>query len=1292
MRTKPHDVFLSYSSKDRGAAEAICDALERNGVRVWMAPRDILPGLGWAESIISAINGARLMVLVFSSNANASPQIEREIERAIHKGILVVPFRLEDVQPTAALEYFISSPHWLDAFTPPLEKHLESLADAVKRLLGSDRARAKKHDKQSDPVRSSLSLGATPARASVSHNAGFREQEKSLRPGGSNELYGAKTNEEVAATTDSQQAKNVTLEAGVNAQQADAITDSHVVLPGKTPLEPIVQSGERRQITVLFASIVDFTAISERLGEEGTYTLVQPISELIAGIVRELSGSAKDFAGEGIMALFGVPNALEDAPLRACRAGLLICEQIAAAVPAIEAKHGVRLQVRIGINSGLAIVTQIAGETANIAALGDTVNMAAQLQALAEPGTVLLSEAANRLVQGLVETTSGGTRVIKGKAELQKVYRLDSVRRGATRFEAATGRGLSAYVGRERELQILERNLAEARSQLQVIDIVAEPGMGKSRLLYEFRHRIAKEQAFILSGSCSPDGRQTPFLPFIEVVRGSFQISAGEAENEMSRKLEVGLNVLGLHSLQNLGLLHNLLGLKPPEGALTGLDGVLIGLRTRDLLQHFLEARCRLSPVVLLIEDLHWIDSASEEVLSKIIGGGSNLRLLLLHTRRPEYRPAWLGGPNVTSLDLEPLPAGDIKRMIQTRLGVEALPEALARMVIEKAEGNALFAEEIASFLTERGALRVTGGNAEFDANLMAAALPASVQSLLDARVDRLELQDRALLQAAAVIGRRFDPQLLAVVVDDGGKIDARLAAMQALDLVYPEGKSGDYAFKHALVRDALYQSLLTGPRAALHLRTAEELERRRGNRLAEVAETLADHYRQTDRADKAFTYLAMAGAKSVRVDSFEAAGNHFAAAIALLDEKPDCASDSQVADLLADYTLCLNLILRLKWTTETVERFKPRLECLGNNATNILIQHHYILALIWSARYREAEEAATKLSELAAKLHDARSKAYALVCAIHVSTHVSPYSLEAFEALGSEAIAAASSIDDPYLRNVTRAVVGWEEFHRGRIVRAHQVAAELMAAGRSINDPRSIGDGMRLHSWVALTSDDYVAGLNFAETSISISRTPFNQQSAESARHVALVLLRRPEAFEMLRDRMGLCASNGWQQHMAGLDGIWAVALVVHGEIGAGIRWMEQAILRREDEGYRAAADWFRMFLCEIYLEIISGNERPSPRILAKNILTLAAVMFTAQKRICALVERVRQSTQFDPNGHHIGRCEMILGMLYKTKKRRELAIQHLTEANRIVSQFGATPLLARIDAALADLSTGEA
>jgi len=258
------------------------------------------------------------------------------------------------------------------------------------------------------------------------------------------------------------------------------------------------------------------------------------------------------------------------------------------------------------------------------------------------------------------------------------------------------------------ELGVLERCLDEARSQLAVVDVVGDPGIGKSRLLHQFRQLISKDRAFVLAGSCSPEGQQTPFLPFIEVVRGWFRISAGEAEKDVAHKLEIGLTTLGLSSTRNRGLLLNLLGLEARDGALIGLDGLLIGLRTRELLQQLLEARCRLSPVVMILEDLHWIDSASEELVRKIVNSEVKLRLLLLISRRPDYMPPWLDQPVVTELSLQPLPVGDIRHLVQARLNVEILPEVLARWVSEKAEGNPLFAEEIAGFLIERGILRTT--------------------------------------------------------------------------------------------------------------------------------------------------------------------------------------------------------------------------------------------------------------------------------------------------------------------------------------------------------------------------------------------------------------------------------------------------------------------------------------------------------------------------------------------------------------------------------------------------------
>ena len=1054
-----------------------------------------------------------------------------------------------------------------------------------------------------------------------------------------------------------------------------------------TPRAPAAPSGERRHVTVLFADMIGFTEISERLGEEGTFALIQPIYELMARAVKEQGGSVKDFTGDGIMALFGAPEALEDAPLRACRAALLIHERLAAAAPEIEAKNGVRPQMRIGVNSGLAVVTQIRGENTATTALGDTVNLAARLQTLAEPGTAALSEATERLVRGLVETTFAGVHPIKGKAEPQKVWRLDSLRQGATRFDAARGRGLSAYVGRERELEILECSFVESRSELRVIDVVAEPGMGKSRLLHEFRQRIGDDKIFVLSGSCSPDGKQTPFFPFIEIVRGSFQVESGQTASDVARKLETGLNLLALYSPENCGLLLNLLGYRPAEDMLAGLDSVLVGLRTRDLLQNLLSARRRLSAVVLLIEDLHWIDSVSQELLAKLLEDEAKPSLLLLHTRRPEYEPPWRDRDVVSTLVLLPLPTGEIRRLIQTRLGVEALPEALVRQVTGKAEGNALFAEEILSFLAERGVLRIFSGKVEFDASALAASLPASLQNLLTARVDRLPPPDRALLQAAAVIGRRFDPRLLAVVVPETSDIDTRLAAMQALDLVSPEGRSGDYSFKHALVRDALYQSLLAAPRSLLHLKIAEEVERRSNNNLLDAAETLAHHYGQTDRSDKAFRYFSIAGAKSLGVYYFEEAGHHFDAAIALIDRTPGCADDHQLAEMLSNYTQYTHLTTQYRKTIETVTRFTPRLESVSPNSDYVLIQRNFTHSLLYAARTKEAQATQASASASVSKLSDARAIAYTLANDLYLSSMLSPKSINEFEAISREAIAAAANVNDADLQYYVRFVVGYEAMIRGRTDLVDVAAQELLSVGRLMNDPRSIGYAMTLRAFTALSSENFELAIEFAEAGITSARAPLDQENSKIAKLGALVFLRRPGAFETFRDSRKQWAKNGWDFILDVSDGVWGVALTIHGEIGAGIRHIEQSILKRDLEGHRLLADTSRSYLCAIYLEIISGTERPSAKLLLRNLPTLLTVMFTARRRIVCLVHEIQQNPRYDPNGFVIGRCEMYLGLLYKAKKKRALAFQHLTEAKRIISQFGPTPVLAKIDAALAEM-----
>lgn len=1044
---------------------------------------------------------------------------------------------------------------------------------------------------------------------------------------------------------------------------------------------------ERRQVTVLFTDMVGFTTFSERSGEEAAFTLMRSLSKLMGEAVREQGGVVQGFTGDGIMAVFGAPIAFEDAPLRACRSAFAILERLSRAGDDLEAKHGVRPQLRIGLNTGLAVVGQVEAGDEAVTVLGDTVNFAARLQTLAQPGSTCMSEATHRLVRGMVDATFAGEHAIKGKSERQRVYRLDAIRHGAARFETAISRGLGAFVGRERELEAIDCAFDEAGSSLQIVDLVAEPGMGKSRLLHEFRQRIAKEPAFVLSGNCSPDGQQTAFLPYIEVVRGSFRVDAGEPERDVAHKLEMGLTGLGLHSSRNLGLLLHLFGLKVPEGALTGLDGLLIGLHTRELLHQLLEARCRLSPVVLMIEDLHWIDSASAELLGKIIDSESKLRLLILTTRRPEYTPPWIDRTVVTEVRVEPLVPGDIRRLVQSRLGVEALPEALYRQVTEKAEGNPLFAEEIVSFLTERGTLRVARGRLEFNPNEVAAALPATVQSLLTARVDRLAPKDRAILQAASVIGRRFDPELLAAAVGESD-IGSQLAAMQGLDLVRREGTSSDYEFKHALVRDALYQSLLTEPRKALHLKIADEVERRGGNRLTEVAEVLAQHYSQTDRVEKAFAYLSMAGSKSLGVYSLDEATIHFTAALALLDKNTDCASDDQVADFLVSYTLLLNITYRYLVLIDVVERYLPRVDRLGDDSRVVRIRHQYGFTLAWNTRYREAAAIQRETALIADRLGDSTSIAYSLANEIFISTIIAPKPLPEFEIVKRQAIAAASDTTDAYIQGYLTFVVWIEEMYRGRLGEARALAHELLRVGQQLNDPRCTGLGLMMSGYIALTVGSYAEALEYGERLLSAAVTPWDREAGTLLKGYSLVVLgQTEEGVKLLDGQRSRAVTYGYLHTLRDSDPFIGLARIFRGDIAGGIRFIEDAISKRQEEGNLRQADGYRITLCEVYLQIIGGNGKLPLPVFLRNLPILLKVMMTASSRIRSTIAVIAKKPLADHSGYHHGHAQLILGLLYKIRKKRALALEHLTEAKRVLSKIGQTPILARVDAALAEL-----
>jgi class 3 adenylate cyclase/tetratricopeptide (TPR) repeat protein len=1025
-----------------------------------------------------------------------------------------------------------------------------------------------------------------------------------------------------------------------------------------------------------------FTAISERLGEEGTFALMQSLSELMAGAIREHGGTVKDFTGDGVMALFGVPLAQEDSTLRACRAALAIQTRLGTAGQAIETRHGVQPSLRIGINAGPVVVGDMQGGTT---ALGDTVNLASRLQALAEPGTVLLSEAAYRSVEGLVDAMPAGEHQIKGKAETQKVFRLDAMREGAARFDRAISRGLTVYVGRRGELGVLDRHLDGINDGPRAIDVVGEPGIGKSRLLHEFRIRISRQRAVILAGNCSPDGQQTPYLPFIQVVRSSFAIAPGADATDIARRIEAGLVTLGQVSAQNLGLLLNLLGLKAPEGSLAGLDDTLIGLRTRDLLLSLMRARCETTPVVLLLEDLHWIDGASADLIDRLMSGKDAQPLLLIHSRRPEYRPPWAERGRTVELRLAPLSETETSRIVLARLGVDSLPGELSRLVSDKAEGNALFAEELANFLLERGIVRHTSGALDYDASKLSQALPGSIKTVLAARIDRLVPADRDFLRAASVIGRSFDAHMLASVFPLADA-DARLSAMEKLELVHRGAAAGEWIFKHALVQDVLYDGLLGGTRETMHRRIAVEIERRGGNRLDEVAEALAYHYERGRQLDKAFAYLLMAGKKSLRVYSLDAAEQYFDKALAIYEATPSCTDAAGFADLLAHFSSFCNAQLLPTKLLSIADRHLERLTALGDLPETSLVLSNLVYAAMTGSRWEVMSEHAERALAIAERLGDDRGKAAARAAWILAKCLLGQSSAEDADRQIKLALAESRQADDAGLHYIVLWSCAWDCFQRGLTDRGRAYSRELQQRGRRMGDPRLEAAGLGNLAWFDMVDERYDDMLANANAALDIAIAPTDIGLAELLKGMAQVFTGRiDEGADLLWSTRTRCIAAGWSYITSASDMALGPTMVVRGEIEKGVRFLEAIIETDIRLGFVVGRDAARLVLTDIYLELLAPTQRVPIKVVLRNLPFLVRTKFTGWKKAMDMMLAARENPMFSGTSHWRARAEANLGFLYMIRKRYPEAKECLARARPIAEELNSAALLAKIDAALA-------
>jgi class 3 adenylate cyclase/tetratricopeptide (TPR) repeat protein len=654
-----------------------------------------------------------------------------------------------------------------------------------------------------------------------------------------------------------------------------AYTPRHLVekiLTSRSALE-----GERKQVTVLFADLKgSMELLADRDAEEARNVL-DPVLQLMMDAVHRYEGTVNQVMGDGIMALFGAPLAHEDHAVRACYAAIRMQETVKQYAEDARRSRGAVIQIRVGLNSGEVVVRAIGSDLRmDYTAVGQITHLAARMEQLADPGAIVITPSTLALAEGYVEVKSLGLVPIKGLPERVEIYEVVCAGPARTRLQAATRRGLTRFVGREREIAELRRvQQLTGGGRGQVAAIIGEAGVGKSRLVYEFTHSHRLEGWLVLESSSVSYGKATSYLPAIDLLKSYFKIQDRDDYREVREKVTGKLFTLDESLKLTLPALLALLDVPVDDVSWQQLDSTQRRLRTLDAIKRLILREAKEQPLLVIFEDLHWIDGETQALLDSLVDSLASSRMLLLVDYRPQYEHRWSNRTYYSQMRLDALPAESVEELLQALVGDHPSLEPLKQLLIRR--GNPFFLEESVRALIETKALEGERGRFRLIRPVQSLQVPPTVQVILASRIDRLSAHDKRLLQIASVIGKEVSFELLQ---DVSGLPDETLRQLlinlQVAEFIYETHSFPElvYTFKHALTLEVTYKSLPLEARRSFHERIARSLESSSLGRFDEKSEILSHHYQQAGNDEKALEYLLRAARRATtRFTSTEALG-----------------------------------------------------------------------------------------------------------------------------------------------------------------------------------------------------------------------------------------------------------------------------------------------------------------------------------------------------------------------------------------------------------------------------------
>jgi class 3 adenylate cyclase/tetratricopeptide (TPR) repeat protein len=1058
----------------------------------------------------------------------------------------------------------------------------------------------------------------------------------------------------------------------------DSYTPKHLaekILKSKAALE-----GERKQVTVLFADLKGSMELLADRDPEDARKILDPVLERMMEAVHRYEGTVNQVMGDGIMALFGAPVAHEDHAVRACHAALRMQRRVNVYADEIQRGGGTPVQIRVGLNSGEVVVRSIGSDLhMDYTAVGQTTHLAARMEQMAKPGSALITGGSLKLAEGYIEVKPLGPVTVKGLDTPTEVYELTGLVPARSRLRASAARGLTPFVGREQEVQQLAMALERAAAgHGQAVALVGEAGVGKSRLVWEFTRSYRTHGWLVLESGSVSYGKATPYLPVIELLKGYLRIQERDDQREIRERVAGKLLMLDRALEPLLTPLLALLDVPVDDAAWDALDPPQRRQRTLDAVKRLLLRESQVQPLLVIFEDLHWIDSETQALLDGLTESLPTARLLLLVNYRPEYQHDWGRKTYYLQLRIDPLPSESAEELLNGLLGADRALGPLKRALIERTEGNAFFLEESVRTLEETKVLAGTRGAYRLIAKAPELwQIPATAQAILAARIDRLPIEEKRLLQTASVIGKNVPLALLLAIADvPEESIRRGLTHLQAAEFLYETSLFPDieYTFKHALTHDVAYRNVLQDRRRLLHTKIVDAVETLYSGRLTEQVERLGHHAFQGEAWEKAVPYLHQAGVRAQARSANREAVSCFEQALTALGHLPEARERQEQA---------IDLRFDLKTSLFPLGEFE---RILGH--------------------LREAEGLARRLDD-----HGRLGQMFVHMC--HTLREAG-HPTEAL-AFGQNAQAIAESLRDVSLQVTGNLYLGTACLWTGDYRQGEQLlrkVLQLLEGDRSRERFGLTGFPAVLVraylAWVFADQGEFEKGIAYGQEAPRLAEVLDHPYSlAFASWTLAYLLITKGElnhAIDLLE--RGVALSREWSLTSISVmhTGSLGYAYALSGRTADGIPLLEHAQGVSETMGFGGYQPLFLMHLGEAYA--LAGRFEDA---LARAGRALTFARERGQRPYEGQALRLlgeitaRQDRPEHADGHYrdaltlaeelgmsplVAHCHLGLGKLYRRTGQREQAQEHLTTAATMYREMAMTYWLEKAEAELRPLA----